>query len=455
MKKIYTLIFFLLMTQFLVFGQTIEKKWGLGMGAGAYYNLASTEMGLMPEAYLSRFLSPSFDIMADASIGYFGNEGSDIPLDLANVSLNLRYKFYNGRIMPIESNIQPYLKAGLGYIFDNNKDGLNFNAAAGVKFPVNKTFSFFAEAGYIHGIDATRQGLEVHDNFLKAVVGIEISFLRQRDRDRDGVIDLLDKCPDTPRGAIVDSDGCPSDSDGDGVYDGIDQCPDTPKGAPVDKEGCPLDSDNDRVIDFYDQCPDTPKGVEVNTNGCPLDSDDDGVPDYLDKCADTPSGTQVDEHGCPVDKDSDGDGVMDSVDKCPDTPKGAVVDVSGCIDYSATIDFINPTLKPVYFDTDVHDVTSNQFSKIDNLVKILNEYPEFKINLYGHADPRGPAWYNKSLSQRRVDSVVELLKEWGIDDERITTRAFGEDLVPDGELTEEQLQEERKTATYMYITIEE
>lgn len=32
-----------------------------------------------------------------------------------------------------------------------------------------------------------------------------------KDSDGDGVIDKLDKCPDTPQGALVDSDGCPKE----------------------------------------------------------------------------------------------------------------------------------------------------------------------------------------------------------------------------------------------------
>ena len=45
------------------------------------------------------------------------------------------------------------------------------------------------------------------------------------DADRDGVSDNRDKCPGTPRGAIVDAGGCPTDTDGDGVVDGVDTCP--------------------------------------------------------------------------------------------------------------------------------------------------------------------------------------------------------------------------------------
>lgn len=39
------------------------------------------------------------------------------------------------------------------------------------------------------------------------------------DYDGDGVIDLIDLCPDTPKEAVVDSLGCPVDEDGDGVPD--------------------------------------------------------------------------------------------------------------------------------------------------------------------------------------------------------------------------------------------
>lgn len=59
------------------------------------------------------------------------------------------------------------------------------------------------------------------------------------------------------------------DSDGDGVIDAMDRCPNTPKGAPVDKVGCPLDSDGDGVFDYLDQCPGTPAGVSVDVYGCP------------------------------------------------------------------------------------------------------------------------------------------------------------------------------------------
>jgi OOP family OmpA-OmpF porin len=63
------------------------------------------------------------------------------------------------------------------------------------------------------------------------------------DADGDGVPDSRDRCPNTPRGAVVDADGCPRDSDGDGVPDYRDQCPNTPRGAKVDANGCEIMAD--------------------------------------------------------------------------------------------------------------------------------------------------------------------------------------------------------------------
>ncbi len=61
----------------------------------------------------------------------------------------------------------------------------------------------------------------------------------------------------------------PDDQDGDGVRDGADRCPFTPEGIAVDSQGCELDSDGDGVPDYLDQCPDTPPGTVVNASGCP------------------------------------------------------------------------------------------------------------------------------------------------------------------------------------------
>ncbi len=58
-----------------------------------------------------------------------------------------------------------------------------------------------------------------------------------KDDDGDGVINMLDKEPDTPAGSPVDTRGRALDSDGDGVKDLVDKEPFTAPGMPVDKDG--------------------------------------------------------------------------------------------------------------------------------------------------------------------------------------------------------------------------
>ena len=117
--------------------------------------------------------------------------------------------------------------------------------------------------------DALDEGKDLSN---RVMLTLYVSFSKQIefDTDEDTVCDKQDKCPNTPKGAEIDIEGCPLDSDGDGVYDYEDECPTTPKDVSVDTKGCPLDSDGDGIYDYKDNCPDTKKGLQVDFHGCPL-----------------------------------------------------------------------------------------------------------------------------------------------------------------------------------------
>ena len=60
------------------------------------------------------------------------------------------------------------------------------------------------------------------------------------------------------------------------------------------------DSDGDGVSDLADRCAGTPKGLVVDENGCPADDDRDGIPNYRDKELKTPAGKVVDPNGVAI-----------------------------------------------------------------------------------------------------------------------------------------------------------
>jgi peptidoglycan-associated lipoprotein len=74
------------------------------------------------------------------------------------------------------------------------------------------------------------------------------------------------------------------------------------------------------------------------------------------------------------------------------------------------------------------DLRPNSKDSLNFLYNILIENPTLVIQLRSHTDFRGSATYNQKLSQRRAQSCVDyLVKEKGIDGDRIKAKGMGEE----------------------------
>ncbi|MEO6905803.1 MAG: OmpA family protein [Ginsengibacter sp.] len=217
---------------------------------------------------------------------------------------------------------------------------------------------------------------------------VEIPVAVVTDRDHDGVVDSLDRCPDVAGLAALK--GCP-DKDGDGIADIDDKCPDV---AGVSKyQGCPIpDTDGDGINDDEDKCP-TVAGV-ARYQGCPIpDTDKDGVNDEEDKCP-----TQVgpaSNFGCPV------------------------IDV-------VIVEKVNKAARNIFFQTGSAKLLAKSYKSLKEVAKILKDNPSYKIDVDGHTDNVGADEMNQKLSESRASSVKQYLIGNGIEESRITATGYGE-----------------------------
>lgn len=157
-----------------------------------------------------------------------------------------------------------------------------------------------------------------------------------------------------------------------------------------------------------------------------IDSDNDGITDANDLCLSSPAGAKVDSTGCALTNiDSDKDGVFDAKDQCPSTPIEYKVDAKGCTLYvedSASVNLL------INFDNNNAVIKPEYFAKVKELADFLNTYPSVSVEIEGHASAPGNDALNKTLSQLRANSVVNLLtSRYGIDADRLTAIGYGEE----------------------------
>ena len=83
-------------------------------------------------------------------------------------------------------------------------------------------------------------------------------------------------------------------------------------------------------------------------------------------------------------------------------------------------------LCPVFFRFDKFNLTETGQVKLDKIASLLNNYINIEAELYGHTDAKGPAEYNKRLSEKRASSALDYLVSKGINNERLKAIGQGE-----------------------------
>ncbi len=84
-------------------------------------------------------------------------------------------------------------------------------------------------------------------------------------------------------------------------------------------------------------------------------------------------------------------------------------------------------LNPIFFEFDKSNITNQAAFELDKLVAVMKKYPNMVVRAESHTDNRGPASYNKLLSERRAKSTAQYIISKGIEDTRISGIGKGEE----------------------------
>lgn len=81
----------------------------------------------------------------------------------------------------------------------------------------------------------------------------------------------------------------------------------------------------------------------------------------------------------------------------------------------------------IFYDFDKATLTPASAQALDKLVALLKENSHVTIELSAHCDYKGNSEYNKRLSQRRAQTVVDYLIAHGIEKDRLTPVGYGKE----------------------------
>ncbi|MFX1665937.1 OmpA family protein [Riemerella anatipestifer] len=334
----------------------------------------------------------------------FGNE--DAWFDpYVRVGANYLRHDYTGLTFPVTDSYNDVTYAG----YSENKpytqgraDHFALSTGLGTNIWLTKNFGLGIQGDYVSTpVDKSRLA-----NFWQASASLNFRF-GNRDKDKDGVLDKDDACPETP--GLPEFQGCP-DTDGDGVPDKDDNCLEV--AGPVENNGCPWpDTDNDGVLDKDDACPEVAGPVE--NNGCPWpDTDNDGVLDKDDKCPSVPG--------------------LPEYNGCPKPQSEYAKDATGA-------------LQGIFFHFNKSSIRPESNTKLDQAAEVIKSSNGGTFLVVGHTDVKGNANYNLKLSRERAASVVAALEARGVSPSQLKSKGVGsaEATVPASASNEERMKDRK------------
>ncbi|HQF27528.1 MAG TPA: OmpA family protein, partial [Bacteroidia bacterium] len=83
------------------------------------------------------------------------------------------------------------------------------------------------------------------------------------------------------------------------------------------------------------------------------------------------------------------------------------------------------TLNNLFFDSGSTGLKETSVNELNRLLRLMQTYPQLKVEIAGHCDNVGGAAFNQDLSEKRARAVKDFLVKHAIQSERLTSNGYG------------------------------
>ena len=111
----------------------------------------------------------------------------------------------------------------------------------------------------------------------------------------------------------------------------------------------------------------------------------------------------------------------------PPPPPPPVVEPEPVKTEEKAVEVIIRNFERVHFDYDSANLSSESKSALETNAGLMQDFPNIRVEIQGHADERGTTDYNLALGQKRANSISNYLGSMGVPSSRLTVVSFGEE----------------------------
>jgi len=111
----------------------------------------------------------------------------------------------------------------------------------------------------------------------------------------------------------------------------------------------------------------------------------------------------------------------------PPPPPPPVVEPAPIQTVEEAVEVLIRNFERVHFDFDTTSLTGASKDALGANATILQDFPNIRVEIQGHADERGTTDYNLALGEKRARVIFDQIVRMGVSESRLRVVSFGEE----------------------------